>query len=391
MFVNDEKDLKKELNEKDFGEKAKLLWFSGSKTNSDFGKHDDAVKNIYKLLKKRGVTEGTDDEYVKKAYYTIRSKTLYTNWSDLGFAKVFGGLLEQRKLKYQVVATSSNVLSNINNVAFTGEIVWVIKYNNKYYSNPNEHLNPAEIPLSLNGNKVITFGVDSKSQMVTEVLPLSDTAANFMHFRIKASLSPDNQQLYIDQNLQASGLVKAGIIDDVLAFTPFMEVDYKNYGAEDMFDGVDEKSKTKMQDEFNAQKKEWKEEKAAFAKSQIEDEYNHEVVGEITYKVVQDGRSFKKQALLYNQNFSLASMTAKAGDDIVLSIPSLLGNQSQIRREERSRQNAVDVGYPRSTTWEIVFVIPAGYTVEGWRNCNRMLQMKPEVFTAVQKWKAVIW
>ncbi len=106
-------------------------------------------------------------------------------------------------------------------------------------------------------------------------------------------------------------------------------------------------------------------------KAMAEDEFSKEVVGEVTFKLNNDGRNFKKQALSYNQKFILANMSAKAGDDIVLSLPALLGEQSQIRKEERNRKSAADVGFPRTLQWVISFAIPAGYTVQALDKMNQ--------------------
>jgi len=381
IFVGDQKDMKKNITDEDFSAKAKKIWFSGYTGESD-NSADAYVKELYKLLKKRGATESPDDEYVRKAFYTIRSKTLYNTWRSYQFAKVFAGLLEKKKLDYDVVATSSNMLSNIGNVAFTKEILWVIKYHNKYYCNPDEHINAAEIPLWLNGNKVITFGSSEKSKVVTEVLPSSDTTANSMHYIMKAGVGTD-MQVTIEESAELTGLVKQDGIDDILAFTPFMESDYRNYDGDDMWAGLSDKNKEKVVEEFNAQKKEWKEEKPKIMKAIIEDEFNHEVQGDVNFKIIQDGRNFKKQALIYTQNFMLSGMVAKAGQDMVLSIPSLVGEQSQIKREERNRQTSVDVGYPRSLAWNISFAVPAGYTVQGLDKLQRNIRNEAGSFVSM--------
>ncbi|MEO6455088.1 MAG: hypothetical protein ABIN97_13495 [Ginsengibacter sp.] len=381
IFVGDQKDMKKNITDEDFSEKSKKIWFSDYTGEVHNSSDDEYVKEIYKLLKKRGAVESADDEYVRKAFYTIRSKTLYNKWSSYQFAKVFAGLLEKKRMAYDVVATSSNTLSNINNVAFTKEILWVIKYKNKYYSNPDEHINAAEIPLWLNGNKAVAFSSDEKTKVVTEVLPSSDTVSNVMHYIIKANVAED-MQISIDENAQLTGLVKQTRIDDILVFTPFMESDYKNYDGDDMWAGLSEKNKEKFVEEFNAQKKEWKEEKPKIMKAMIEEEFNHEVQGNVNFKIINDGRSFKKQSLIYTQNFNLSNMIAKAGQDMVVAIPSLIGEQSQIKKEERNRQTLIDVGYPRSLIWNINFAIPAGYTVQGYDKLQQNIRNETGSFVS---------
>jgi hypothetical protein len=371
MFVNSQKDMKTDLTEEQFNLKSRMFWFATAVPSGNFSL-DDVSREIYSKMKKRDLIETTDDEYVKKAYYTIRSYTLYNNWNDYTFAKVFAALLDKKKLPYEVVATSSNVLTGVNNLTFVKEIVWLIKYKNKYYSNPYEHLNAGEIPMWLSGNKAVSFANILKASNPTNiVIPLADTAANIVEHVVKASLDTTAARLVVDENVTATGLVKSGMIDDILALTPFMETDHRNYDGDGMFEGMGEKDRTSAEDAFMAQKKEWKEEKPKMMKEIIENDYNRVVEGDVVFRITNDGRSFKKPALIFNQKFTLNDMTAKAGQDLVLSLPTLVGEQSQIKKEERSRKTNADLSYPRNLKWNIRFTIPAGYSVMGLEKLNQ--------------------
>jgi hypothetical protein len=371
MFVNSQKDSKADLTEDQFSQKARMFWFASSVPSGSLDA-DDVVKDLYSKMKKRNQTESTDDEYVKKAYYTIRSYTLWGNWNDYSFAKVFAGLLDKKKLPYEVVATSSNVLTGVNNVTFVKEIVWLIKYKNKYYSNPYDHLNPGEIPMWLSGNKAVTFSNGEKVSTVNNiVIPMSDTATNMIHHVMKTALNADNTLLTVDEAVQAHGNLKAGMMDDILALTPFMETDHRNFDGEGMFESLSGKEKMKAEEDFIAQKKSWKEEKPKMMKEMIESDYNKEISGDVNFRLTNDGRSFKKQILTYTMNYSLKDMTAKAGNDIVLALPVLLGEHSQIKQEERTRKTDADLSYPRTLKWSISFTVPAGYTVQGLEKLNQ--------------------
>jgi hypothetical protein len=371
MFVNSQKDSKTDLTEEQFSQKARMFWFASSVPSGSLDV-DDVVKDLYAKMKKRNQTESTDEEYAKKAYYTIRSYTLWGNWNDYSFAKVFAGLLDKKKLQYEVVATSSNILTGVNNVTFVKEIVWLIKFKNKYYSNPYDHLNPGEIPMWLAGNKAVTFSNGEKVSTVNNiVIPMSDTTSNMIHYVMKTALNADNTLLTVDEAVQAQGHVKAGMMDDILALTPFMETDHRNFDGDGMFESLSGKEKMKAEEDFIAQKKSWKEEKPKMMKEVIEDEYNKEVSGDVTFRLTNDGRSFKKQTLTYTMGYSLKDMTAKAGNDIVLALPVLLGEHSQIKSEERARKTDADLAYPRTLKWSISFTVPAGYTVQGLERLNQ--------------------
>ena len=123
--------------------------------------------------------------------------------------------------------------------------------------------------------------------------------------------------------------------------------------------------------EFNDQKKEWKEEKPKMMEALAENQYGYDVEKYGTFRLLQDGRSFKKKSLKYTETFTLAEMTASAGEDLVVSVSSLMGDQPKIKQDERKRTLPVDVRYPRNLSWNIIFTLPAGYTVKGLENLNR--------------------
>jgi hypothetical protein len=359
-----------------------LFWFQPEKLNSTgdytsgltFG-IDIKVKELHRSLKKKGITEASDDDYVRKAYYLIRSQTLYSNWSDYAFAKVLSGLLSMKKLKHEIAVTSSNTRSNLNKIAFTQELAWVIRYKDQYFANPNEHLNPGELPVHLAGNSAIRFSnSDVKLSVTQDVLPLSDTLENVLLTQVKASLDPTGlTNMNIEKTVEAKGLVKDDMIDEVLALTPFMESDYRNYDGMSMWEGLNAKQEERAISDFTAQKKEWKEEKPKMMEALAENQYGYDVEKYGNFRLQQDGRSHKKRSLKFNESFTLAEMTASAGQDLVVSISSLMGEQPKIKQDERKRSLPVDVRYPRNLSWNVIFSLPAGYTVKGIENLNKQV------------------
>jgi hypothetical protein len=381
VWFKDEAAMKQDISTEDLAEKAKIFWFQPEKLSStgDYtaGLRSDInskISELYRSLKKKGITEGTDDDYARKAYYMIRSQTLYSNWSDYAFAKVMSGLLNQKKLKHEIVVTSSNTRSNLNKIAFTQELAWVIKYKDQYFCNPQEHLNPGELPVQLAGNTAIRFSnTDLKAAVAQDVLPLSDTAENVLLTQLKASLDASLTNMSIEKTVEAKGLLKDDVIDEVLALTPFMETDYRNYDGMSMWEGLGSKQEEKAMTDFSDQKKEWKELKPKMMESLVETEYGFDVSKYNSFRLQQDGRSHKKRSLKYNESFVLSEMSAAAGQDFVLPAMALMGTQTKIKQDERKRSLPVDVRYPRNLSWNIVLALPAGYTVKGIENLNKQV------------------
>ncbi len=394
VWFKDENDMNREISTEELSTKAKTFWFEPGKMQSggDYtaGLKTDisgTVKSIYKTLKKKGITDGSDDDYIRKAYYYVRSQTLYHSWSDFAYAKVFSGLLEEKKISHEIVVSAPNEETNLADIAFTQEIAWVIKYKNKYYCNPGEHLNPEEIPAELSGNSAIRFSDDyQKAPAVTEILPLRDTTENIVATQIRATLNIDTSlTIAIEKNVEAGGLAKDGLIDDALSFTPYMENDYKNYDGTGMWEGLSNAQEEKATNDFADLKKEWKEDKPKMMKDIAENEYGYTVEKYGNFHIVQDGRAYKKKTLKYSESFVLADLAATAGDDKIIAIPALIGKQSRIKKEELTRTLPIDARYPRTLNWNIVFTLPAGYTAKGLSSLNKNISNDCGSFVSTAK------
>ncbi len=393
IWFDSNADKNQDITEAMLEEKAKAFWFRSQNLqstgdyaaglSSDIG---STVKSMYKECKKKGFNNLSDDEYIRKIYYYIRSKTLYSNWSDYAFAKVFSGLLNEKKIDHDIVVSASNQRTGLNTVAFAPELSWSIRYKNRFYVNPDEHLNPEEIPGHLAGNASIQFNSNNeKRKMASEPLPASDTLVNSLVSAISVSMDPANPGVLVDKTVEATGLVKSDLIDDILLQTPFMENDFRNYDGSGMWEGLSEKDEEKARADFMQQKKEWKEEKPKMMKAFAQRTYSMEVAKYNNFRLIQDGRNHKKGSLKYSESFILNDMQAKAGDDIIIALPVLVGRQPKIKKEEHVRSLPVDVGYPYTLRWNIQFVIPAGYTVKGVEGLNKMIANETGAFTSTAK------
>ncbi len=380
VWFNDAEDMKRDLTTEELSSKVKTFWFNPSKIQAtgDYTAGlrmsiDNTVSFIYKSLKKRGIAEAAEDDYVRKTYYSLRGQTMYSNWSDFAFAKVFSELLEKRKIAHEIIVSTSNLRTQLNKVAFTQEVAWLVKYKGKYYCNPNEHLNPEEIPVSLSGNACIRFNYNDEKSSVSDVIPVSDTNANVIATPVNASLTADNVNIVVNKTVEAKGLVKDDVIDDVLALTPFMESDFRNYDGGGMWEQLSDKDQAKAIEEFNKEKKEWKEEKPKMMKELAENEYDSKIEKYENFRVLQDGRSHKKRFIKYTEDFTVGELTAIAGNDIVVALPALMGSQPRITTEERKRTVPVDVRYARKLLWHIVMPVPDGYLVKGLEGLTRFV------------------
>ncbi len=364
-------DMQQDIPVADLAAKAQAFWFQSGKIQNtgDYAAGlsvgiGATVDALFKQMKKRGVADEPDEEYAQKAYYTIRAVTLYNEWSDYAFAKVFSGLLAKRRLDHDIYVTTYNTNCDLEKVAFSQELAWVIKFKGKFYTNPGEHGNPEDFHTYLIGNTAIHFNFrGDKASPGTDVIPLTDTSDNMLYTRVNASL--EGSLISVVKTVQAKGLVKEGMEDDALALTPFMETDFRNYDGSSMWEGMDPRSVDRAMSDFSAEKKDWKEDKPKMMKAEAEDEYNASVEKYSDFKLDEDGRSYKKKSLKYDESFVLGGLTATAGPDLLVSLPALIGKQMHVASSERVRVLPVDLRYPRALLYSITFPVPAGYTAAG--------------------------
>lgn len=391
VWFNDAEDMKRDMSPEELAEKAKNFWFNpklanGGEYNTGLGSNESVAQGIYKQLKKKGIADANDEEYIRKAYYVIRARTLYRNWPDYSFARIFSLLLSYNKIDHDIVVTTYNTKTSVARVAFTQELAWVIKWKNKYYVNPDNHLNPEEMPMYLAGNDGVRFNYNNaKSTGIAEQIAAGDTLSNTLQVNLLASLDASGLNMNIERTTEAKGMVKDDVIEEALALVPFMENDFRNYDGMSMWEGLDRRAEEKAVEDFNNQKKEWKEEKPKLMKESVANEYGFKVEQYNSFKLVQDGRAIKKKSLKYTDNFVLGDMVAQAGEDKVIALPALVSGQTKLRKEERSRNLPVDIRYARSLQWNFNFTIPAGYTVLGLEELQRNLKNSCGSFTVRTK------
>lgn len=351
-------------------DKIKTLWFDPKNIHSSSAAAKDKkhqinteTKNIYRLLKKNEITDNTDEEYVRKAYYAIRSKTVYNSWNDYVFAKVLGNIIQKRKLAYDVIVTTSIQKASIEQVPLAPQLSWIIKFGKNYFPNPYANGSPSEFHQWLAGSSIISFnGHDKKASAEKDSLPPNDTATNTLLTEIHSSIDTATRKfLFVDKTVAAKGFIRDAMVDDALAYTSFLETDYKAYDAMQRWQQLDDDKQLLFLSNFNAQRKLWKEEKPKMRKELLKKDYGFDVASYNSFLIIQDGRVYKKPALKYNETFLLDQMISKEGDDIIVKLPSLVGAQIKLNDQQRTSTATINIGYPCTYKWQLGFQIPKGY------------------------------
>ena len=96
-----------------------------------------------------------------------------------------------------------------------------------------------------------------------------------------------------------------------------------------------------------------------------------------------DGRTWRKQELNYTNKFELGDMIKIAGENLLVAVPGLIGEQLFITQDERKREVDAFMGFPRTLRNVINFKVPPGYKAVGVQNLNMNIDNEVGTF-AVQ-------
>jgi len=179
------------------------------------------------------------------------------------------------------------------------------------------------------------------------------------------------------------GLSKQFYNYQAIVYTPALDDDHRSYGGED---DVRVSLKGDVLDNYESRlrerKKEDKTRKLEYMKDVFEDDYDN-ITAYSEFTLNTDGRTWRKQELNYTNKFELSDMVKVAGNNLLISIPRLTGEQLFITHEQRKREVDAYMGFPRSLRNIINFTIPDGYKAIGIQNLNTTIDNEVGTF-AVQ-------
>jgi hypothetical protein len=387
LLFESEADMQRDINLDVLGEKSWNIWYKKGKEfyGDEYAKRYGS--EAYKELDEFGVVDMSDQEFVDKSYFYLRHISQKENWNDFRFAKVFAWLIEKKKLPYEVVVTYDNQRTNIAKLAFTREMVWAIKFNGKIYPYPDGHYIPGDIPEWIEGNNAITFsGNTPKEKSVSNMLVTgNDTIKNVQHIAFVTSMNVDKNTIDIVKTVEDSGYFKFNELTDVLYELLYWADDYKNFNAPSRWGTLKQKKAGVSENRFLEEQKKNKEVNLKHMQSRADEEYEQPIEKYESPSIIQDGRGPKNKSLKYEEKFTLGEISTTAGQDLVVALPSLIGGNTQIKKDERIRTAPIDVRYPRTLHWTINFTIPTGYEVKGIEGLSKTVQNAVASFVSTAK------
>ena len=391
LFISDRGELKKSITPEELAKKVNRIY---EKMDAGGGRkltQDNLLANYTSLLLNRAeyyLRKGeaydlNDEDFIKRVYYILRhtnglyNKTLPSQF----FAYVMLEKLKKKAIPAELIVTTDNSTTQMNDVIFGGELQWLVKVKNKYVFDFSANSNPFDLKSEFLGNEAFTIALGKNATAQPVTLPVTTAEENVSYTVINATMDENLDKTNIVSISTFKGVSKHDNEGPALAYTTVYDKDYMAYYGEDELDQFNDKTRDEIDRLMLARKEEFKKRKPELMKHQLQNDYSN-VISYDNFNLLTDGRTFKNQELKYQESFVLGDLTRKAGNNYLVSVPGLMGGQIQVKPEDRQRKYGIDVRYPHTLIWDINYTLPAGYTVKGLAGLDQHIENETGSFTS---------
>ncbi|HMU44770.1 MAG TPA: hypothetical protein PKC72_00315 [Chitinophagaceae bacterium] len=376
LFIGDRGELKQNISPEELAKKMNNLY------NRLDGSFYYTMAKAY--LKQIGYADMREDDFIQKAYYVLRHMSHYraNGFSSELFASCFTQCLDLRKIPYDLIVTAPSTLTKPENIIFRTEPEWMVRVKGKYVFNASIFSNPYDFREEFLNTPayIISLGKNPTATPIT--LPSSTPDENVATTTITASIDTSTRSMSVTSQLAVTGLSKVFYNYQALVYTPALDDDHRSYGGEDdTRGGLKGASLDSYEEKLRERKKEDKVKKLEYMKKAMQDDYDN-VIAYNDFTLNSDGRTWRKQELNYTNKFELGDMIKKAGNNLLVSVPALIGDQLFISQDDRQREVDAWMSFPRSYRNIIYFMIPQGYKAVGIQNLNINLDNEIGTFAA---------
>ncbi len=377
LFIGDKGELKQTIKPDELAKKMNALY------NRLDGSMYYTMAKAY--LKQLGYADLREEDFIQKAYYILRHMSHYraNGFSSELFASCLTQCLELKSIPYDLVVTSPVNVTRPENIIFRTEPEWMVRVKGKYIFNATLFSNPYDFKEEFLNTPayIISLGKNPTATAIT--LPSSGPDENLTTNTINATIDTASRNMAVTLQKAITGMSKTFYNYQAMVYTPALDDDHRSYGGDDdIRAGLKGDMLDTYETRLRERKKEDKTRKLEYMKEVFEDDYDN-LTSYNDFVLNTDGRTWRKQELNYTNKFELSDMVKVAGNNLLVSIPGLTGDQLFVTQDERKREMDAYMGFPRSLRNIINFTIPEGYKAVGIHNLNTTIDNEAGTF-AVQ-------
>lgn len=323
------------------------------------------------------------------------------NFSENYFAIQLYNVLKALKIPAELLLVTSKYGPGDKQVFKISDYAFIVKTSSGsgdvYLTMETMFSTAGEIPHSYEGQT--TTQIHKNSNHATGTIPFTpaDKSKQLEHLRLSFK-NNDLSTVAVKRTTSFSGHFRAAAQQKYLLYEDYYNDETRRFGTWHFMDELEKKGKTKTlaEDYKLAFQKAREGLKEAFA-DEIVSVYGAKASAVELGKVTQSGIRHEMPDFVYETEFSLDNLTRKAGPDYLFDLGKLIGEQVEIKGEERKRKDDVYMPFARSFKHVIEIDIPSGYTAEGldkfnfsennataWLECKTGLQ-KDKLTVTIEK------
>jgi hypothetical protein len=298
------------------------------------------------------------------------------------FVNTMQQLMKARKIESQIGVTASRYTTHIKDIIFRSELEWFIKIKGKLIFPPTAMSNLYDMPANLQGVEAYMIPTDKGALATSETLPVVPFSDNKSSFNYQVSFNAANiDQLVVTSQQEHFQNNRDGHINKVMTYELYQFEDWRTYGGWDDKEAMRPEQQDQLNAEISKYRAEGRKLKPIFMENQLKEEFD-DVVSYQRFHLSQDGRSIRKPALIFQEDFTVGDMVQHAGKSLLVKLPGFLTNQLQLTDEQRVRQYDADLRTARTLQYQIQFNVPAGYNVLGLEDLNKQVDNETGSFTS---------
>jgi hypothetical protein len=364
LFIGDKGELKQNISPDELAKKMNTLY-----NRLDNSYYSNLAKAYLRGI---GYADLKEEDFIQRAYYILRHMSFYRaeGFSSELFASCMTQCLDMKKVPYDLIVTAPSNVTKPENIIFRTEPEWMVRVKGKYIFNATVFSNPYDFKEEYLNTPAYVIALGKNPTATPVTLPASNPDENVTTNTITATIDTATRNMNITLQKAATGLSKTFYNYQAVVYTPALDDDHRSYGGDDdvrnsMKGDILESYETKLRE----RKKEDKTRKLEYMKNVFEDDYDN-ITSYNEFTLNTDGRTWRKQELNYTNKFDLSDMVKVAGNNLLISVPSLIGDQLFVSQDQRKREVDAYMGFPRALRNVINFTIPDGYKVVGVQNLN---------------------
>lgn len=276
------------------------------------------------------------------------------------FIRVLASMMQKAKITFEPGITTSVYSEPLDQLISYKNTIWLLRLSNgKIYAPQVGPIAPGYIPSWLQGRQALFAPSVKKAgsgPYTSVTLPESLPADNVEHAQIAARI--DGSLLHIDRTMSFTGTTKETPSNHLASSKQLCDIYAKAYEGIDTYEGIAEKKERALLPERIAKAEEKL--KSNFA-DEVENYHGATPQQFGSGKMVALGNEKVGDAFVYETHYTMDGLVKRAGNNIVVAVGKLIGDQLSIEGNDRKRTADVYRTAPVTIERTIDITLPDGY------------------------------